>query len=173
MFQHTAARRRLVGENFIVFSFLSVSTHSRPKAAGEAAWYLLDTSRARFNTQPPEGGWPYPMPPITVAVSFQHTAARRRLAISSAVKPKSDMFQHTAARRRLVNVMSNVLNIANVSTHSRPKAAGLGRFNHAKSHTVSTHSRPKAAGRMKSSSSNRLTRFNTQPPEGGWQFLQP
>ena len=36
-----------------------VSTHSRPKAAG--MWENSATSRfARFNSQPPEGGWPPP-----------------------------------------------------------------------------------------------------------------
>ena len=78
MFQHTAARRRLVA----VFDFYIVakivSTHSRPKAAGcpnigfsmvsesfntqppEGGWILTaigERNRASFNTQPPEGGW--------------------------------------------------------------------------------------------------------------------
>ena len=33
---------------------------------------------------------------------------------------------------------------------------------------VSTHSRPKAAGVWQRPSQRRLSRFNTQPPEGGW-----
>ena len=35
------------------------------------------------------------------------------------------MFQHTAARRRLANPLSKQEYIKNVSTHSRPKAAGI------------------------------------------------
>ena len=34
----------------------SVSTHSRPKAAGLGAYQFV-TERGGFNTQPPEGGW--------------------------------------------------------------------------------------------------------------------
>ena len=33
---------------------------------------------------------------------------------------------------------------------------------------VSTHSRPKAAGHLCKSTAMILTGFNTQPPEGGW-----
>ena len=56
MFQHTAARRRLAGLLDSAICKL-VSTHSRPKAAGE-----LKT-------------------PISTTRLFQHTAARRRLLI--------------------------------------------------------------------------------------------
>ena len=35
---------------------VKVSTHSRPKAAGERAVFLFDLNQG-FNTQPPEGGW--------------------------------------------------------------------------------------------------------------------
>ena len=56
MFQHTAARRRLVldavGHGFACV----VSTHSRPKAAGTTK-QSETTPTCRFNTQPPEGGW--------------------------------------------------------------------------------------------------------------------
>ena len=54
-----------------------VSTHSRPKAAGR----LTRLGR--------------------VAVQFQHTAARRRLADVFAYNKWHVAFQHTAARRRL------------------------------------------------------------------------
>ena len=54
-FQHTAARRRLAAEKIHFSTFLDVSTHSRPKAAGMC--------NSRFHR---------------VAL-FQHTAARRRL----------------------------------------------------------------------------------------------
>ena len=56
---------------------------------------------------------------------FQHTAARRRLGRLASVIACNMKFQHTAARRRLV-VPKAVLQVTgNVSTHSRPKAAGL------------------------------------------------
>ena len=55
-------------------------------------------------------------------------------------------FQHTAARRRLDGEL--------ICTSW--------------AEAVSTHSRPKAAGRRKGKNGKTDTRFNTQPPEGGW-----
>ena len=79
---------------------------------------------ASFNTQPPEGGWAAGIHYCNGALQFQHTAARRRLVQSS-------------AQNR---------NEVDVSTHSRPKAAGAGTGNTLTALEVSTHSRPKAAG---------------------------
>ena len=41
---------------YFVYESVKVSTHSRPKAAGVVTW--MDWARLDcFNTQPPEGGW--------------------------------------------------------------------------------------------------------------------
>ena len=103
------------------------------------------------------------------------------------------MFQHTAARRRL-DLFDKSLSCAfEVSTHSRPKAAGTTVSRANESLTVSTHSRPKAAGiffngkvyfanvsthsRPKAAGVCLLVQadtpccFNTQPPEGGWDTI--
>ena len=79
-----------------------VSTHSRPKAAGQ-----LVTTQS-FDS------------------SFQHTAARRRLARRTVAGGRVAAFQHTAARRRLDAAWP-------IAMHPE-------------------------------------WRFNTQPPEGGWQW---
>ena len=100
-FQHTAARRRLDNTLLLVNIYLVVSTHSRPKAAGpcrahlpkiapcfntqppEGGWEVPardEISLRRFNTQPPEGGWRIRMTTPKLYYTFQHTAARRRLA---------------------------------------------------------------------------------------------
>ena len=76
---------------------------------------------------------------------FQHTAARRRLTTTWRLILHYPQFQHTAARRRLSAGLKSIRAIADVSTHSRPKAAD--RSNQAVT--------AKAQG------------FNTQPPEGG------
>ena len=55
-----------------------------------------------------------------------------------------------------------------VSTHSRPKAAGLVECDCMMDRDVSTHSRPKAAGHLLRAIENGYSSFNTQPPEGGW-----
>ena len=124
---------------------VTVSTHSRPKAAGARQPAQSGSDRS-FNTQPPEGGWELVEETGLKRKMFQHTAARRRLGTASAFsaaltvsthsRPKaagmnramssccSVGFQHTAARRRLESLI--VLNRSKVivSTHSRPKAAG-------------------------------------------------
>ena len=144
-FQHTAARRRLGLCAASGVLITEVSTHSRPKAAG----LRLTSSSFKnscFNTQPPEGGWFCCSVLDRLVLSFQHTAARRRLvadkarnpiqkSVSTHSRPKAAgrattqadgcaLFQHTAARRRLVRVCAAISNFKRVSTHSRPKAAG-------------------------------------------------
>ena len=56
------------------------------------------------------------------------------------------LFQLTAARRRLAHIRQRHTVFAQVSTHSRPKAAGHDLFALLVKFLVSTHSRPKAAG---------------------------
>ena len=56
---------------------------------------------------------------------FQHTAARRRLVVADLLIVIYGEFQHTAARRRLVWATEELKSMVDVSTHSRPKAAGL------------------------------------------------
>ena len=56
LFQHTAARRRLVSARERGRNKPAVSTHSRPKAAGDRIPVRVKILKS-FNTQPPEGGW--------------------------------------------------------------------------------------------------------------------
>ncbi len=100
MFQHTAARRRLDYKNLDFVQIVSVSTHSRPKAAG-VIHLIIMMMVVSFNTQPPEGGWIIKIWILFKSYLFQHTAARRRLAIYGTDIQKANLFQHTAARRRL------------------------------------------------------------------------
>ena len=58
-----------------------------------------------------------------------------------------------------------------VSTHSRPKAAGVSGSTGFSALPVSTHSRPKAAGAISRNNLLIYLSFNTQPPEGGWCSL--
>ena len=194
-FQHTAARRRLGREILKPVLRLTVSTHSRPKAAG-AVWSTniqkSASGRVSTHSRPKAAGafkyiWRFEH-------KFQHTAARRRLGLDFLLRFTEELlFQHTAARRRLAGRPSKYSDEMAVSTHSRPKAAGLfglmficthdgfntqppegGWFRVKLSITnslnVSTHSRPKAAGCVFTNSSNSSSGFNTQPPEGGWKI---
>ena len=101
-----------------------VSTHSRPKAAGYFI-YVGGAEMKSFNSQPPEGGWVWPTSPVSDGYRFQLTAARRRLAGGVRHVAGGGAFQLTAARRRLVVNIGIKLVIFIVSTHSRPKAAGI------------------------------------------------
>ena len=78
MFQHTAARRRLLADKLTDALKDTVSTHSRAEAA--AARVLCH---------------------FFALILFQHTAARRRLQITDEFHHFYPVFQHTAARRRL------------------------------------------------------------------------
>ena len=77
---------------------------------------------------------------------FQLTAARRRLAIEHQRSTPPREFQLTAARRRLAS----------------------GHRTYTTRLQVSTPSRPKAAGNANHGNTEREARFNSQPPEGGW-----
>ena len=108
---------------------------ARPRSGG----------RKSFNTQPPEGGWPKSRQKSRHQRKFQHTAARRRLAIVCITCAVVALFQHTAARRRLARA-------------AKPSPS-RGSFN----------TQPPEGGWAKSSPIKTETEsFNTQPPEGGW-----
>ena len=80
---------------------VTVSTHSRPKAAA------VDIAGRHSG------------------VKFQHTAARRRLLFATNGYQMGLLFQHTAARRRLHVHPGSLPFLGRVSTHSRPKAAAI------------------------------------------------
>ena len=144
MFQHTAARRRLVHNQNLLSLFWLVSTHSRPKAAGCIKFQRWVVCWC-FNTQPPEGGWWSIFKNIIGFFLFQHTAARRRLARFASSVRKSKWFQHTAARRRLGKTMT------------RQYQACLFQHTAARRRLGQSYERRDASNC-----------FNTQPPEGGW-----
>ena len=82
--------------------------------------------------------------------------------------PTIRQFQHTAARRRLA--ISVRKNPAEAGFNTQPPEGGWGNVQTIESSEgiVSTHSRPKAAGSAVHHAMYRVHGFNTQPPEGGW-----
>ena len=100
--------------------------------------------------------------------TFQHTAARRRLAEHPFVLPLPRPFQHTAARRRLEPPIPRNGLLASVSTHSRPKAAGV-RKKPTRPNLICFNTQPPEGGWFSDFFQRcTLACFNTQPPEGGW-----
>ena len=148
-FQLTAARRRLdhsTNRFLIPFEFQLTAARRRLVHRGDKG----RIAQARFNSQPPEGGWPPPTTTARLSILFQLTAARRRLEQWFVPSTPALAFQLTAARRRLAAGRWGAKSTKYVSTHSRPKAAG-------------------AAGRLRSFDDGG---FNSQPPEGGWWLKQ-
>ena len=143
-----------------------VSTHSRLKAA--AVWIAQYYPIVMFQHTAARRRLDFHAFFLVRIKRFQHTAARRRLAGLTALLHSATRFQHTAARRRLGhaqtakpaddggfntqppeggwNANRRYSIRCNVSTHSRPKAAGRFGTNQRAGQEVSTHSRPKAAG---------------------------
>ena len=100
---------------------------------------------------------------------FQHTAARRRLVLVTAKSvTKSFLFQHTAARRRLGATSQYPISSFFVSTHSRPKAAGIISGLHFFDGSLFQHTAARRRLAYEDKDNEMLLRFNTQPPEGGW-----
>ena len=121
-FQHTAARRRLVDRPDNPCCTLC-GFNTQPPEGGWATTTAGATTTACFNTQPPEGGW----------VLICHT--NFFISCFNTQPPEGGWEKIRDKRQR-----------QRVSTHSRPKAAGL------------------ACGDFL----NPINGFNTQPPEGGW-----
>ena len=143
-FQHTAARRRL-GQIYITVSRERGFQHT-------AARRRLERLHLQTNRSP----------------KFQHTAARRRLDNCGNKIRFIKWFQHTAARRRLGDCKGACHSL--LSFNTQPPEGGWEKLEtREQANNVSTHSRPKAAGKTFHRFQYRAMRFNTQPPEGGWR----
>ena len=145
-FQHTAARRRL-GQLYEGIDPGALFQHT----AARRRLAVMKTRTATipfsgFNTQPPEGGWLRQQCHRPIRQRFQHTAARRRLEQWKNYHVILYLFQHTAARRRLENqTLTNILKLMFQHTAARRRLGKIsGIFGVVR--WVSTHSRPKAAG---------------------------
>ena len=78
------------------------------------------------------------------------------------------LFQHTAARRRLVHDARYRKRRTEVSTHSRPKAAGCASLRFCVPLMFQHTAARRRLGGGGGLSYRYLACFNTQPPEGGW-----
>ena len=145
LFQHTAARRRLVYLSRFFSNHQIVSTHSRPKAAG-TSWLRSKNRRLVSTHSRPKAAGVVNGFAFGLFGKFQHTAARRRLEVAFEKVGSQAVFQHTAARRRLVSVII----LFSLTMKFQHTAARRRLVAHATSNKplseVSTHSRPKAAG---------------------------
>ena len=121
-----------------------VSTHSRPKAAGNPDDKPDDKPDVSTHSRPKAAG--QNMQSMPVDILFQLTAARRRLASSPSFAAFCAKFQLTAARRRLAIQIPIQIRIQ-IRFNSQPPEGGW---------SLCQYAAPSQSG------------FNSQPPEGGW-----
>ena len=132
----------------------SVSTHSRPKAAGGAK-SASSGSLIGFNTQPPEGGWRLWSGFSIRCRSFNTQPPEGGWGGGNGGGGGQDGF-NTQPPEGGWKIRPIDAARVQVSTHSRPKAAGDPEIYGARINLVSTHSRPKAAGLTSSVHMSRL-----------------
>ena len=99
-------------------------------------------------------------------MSFQHTAARRRLASHARMCEAFTGFQHTAARRRLGRSIIPISRFHCFNT--QPPEGGWESNGSKKADSDGFNTQPPEGGWLTVQESlERNERFNTQPPEGG------
>ena len=123
-FQLTAARRRLDFEAYKRAEAVLVSTHSRPKAAGDFASVMCVSVGVSTHSRPKAAGCLLWIWVIRLEVSTHSRPKAAGAAWWNWCRPIP--FQLTAARRRLGEELLKSVLVRYVSTHSRPKAAGYG-----------------------------------------------
>ena len=93
----------------------------------EGGWMTKDDdleAKKSFNTQPPEGGWPTVNIKLTVEISFNTQPPEGGCPTWTLVKPLCDCFNTQPPEGGWFE-NSHMVVYGAVSTHSRPKAAGL------------------------------------------------
>ena len=167
-FQLTAARRRLGIINGNGQFDGMVSTHSRPKAAGQSCHPTLGNTQSVSTHSRPKAAGSHP--PCRSPASPVSTHSRPKAAGESTQPPTS----HSSGFNSQPPEGGWGRGAQNPAQGSRfnsqpPEGGwlyGLGAGVYP--NRVSTHSRPKAAGRGRHTAHYRARRFNSQPPEGGW-----
>ena len=143
-----------------------VSFNTQPPEGGWIRLWLLSASGIGFNTQPPEGGWLLLWRLQMRQRRFNTQPPEGGWVLNAVIIAWLQVSTHSRPKAAGPS-HTNRCRQNYVSTHSRPKAAGLpAAYNH--NYTdVSTHSRPKAAGPFFWRLKDGWCCFNAQPPEGG------
>ena len=129
--------------------------------------FRLSGRHTRFNTQPPEGGWGGNGSGNGQSGGFNTQPPEGGWGVSIVMPPPEAVSTHSRPKAAGIHRHQSDYR-RHVSTHSRPKAAGCRNRRRKTLFRVSTHSRPKAAGGFAPATRARKASFNTQPPEGGW-----
>ena len=100
LFQHTAARRRLVCGVIKRLPRLACF-NTQPPEGGWVFEFVQAHKFPSFNTQPPEGGWEVKQFLLDFCEVSTHSRPKAAGIVQVIVFVILNMFQHTAARRRL------------------------------------------------------------------------
>ena len=142
----THSRPKAAGKGWRIKIWLEdVSTHSRPKAAGSAAAAHGSSMAVSTHSRPKAAGFILFIQ-LCFRRKFQLTAARRRLALGLSFVSYVGLFQLTAARRRLAHLHHRFQESLMFQLTAARRRLDPSRQPSARSFRVSTHSRPKAAG---------------------------
>ncbi len=98
--------------------------NTQPPEGGWTRLHRRNVGLCSFNTQPPEGGWESENCNRCILVCFNTQPPEGGWSRIMTYYNSMLKFQHTAARRRLVQRIKLNIRKFQVSTHSRPKAAG-------------------------------------------------
>ena len=131
-----------VGVNSLLVK--TVSTHSRPKAAGHAHLKLADFVKVSTHSRPKAAGRGRAQAAFR-CVGFNSQPPEGGWVPDTEIAGTGGVFQLTAARRRLVNLPSKAGKLAQFQLTAARRRLGGGKFG-----------------------SLELFSFNSQPPEGGW-----
>ena len=100
--------------------------------------------------------------------AFQYTAARRRLETAKRRSALCSCFNTQPPEGGWAIIGTAPSGAVNVSTHSRPKAAGLWAFVLVDKCLFQHTAARRRLGQITCRFNAIIRRFNTQPPEGGW-----
>ena len=127
LFQHTAARRRLAGD--VHQATLQAGFNTQPPEGGWTMYAKPKLLLIGFNTQPPEGGWRQQGNRKRVIACFNTQPPEGGWPIPTQCRQASLSFNTQPPEGGWRLRLPCYLGIR-VSTHSRPKAAGLASAKH-------------------------------------------
>ena len=155
-FQHTAARRRLLFPSLINVYLSGVSTHSRPKAAAWLGEWLGSEVGVSTHSRPKAAASLYAFS-VRIKFGFNTQPPEGGCGENQVFQRNAVQFQHTAARRRLqaqALLFATTSRFQHTAARRRLPAIFLASL---VLRAVSTHSRPKAAARGFFTTSDRKT----------------
>ena len=170
-FQHTAARRRL--ETFFELFRLNGCFNTQPPEGGWNSIFINVNITKSFNTQPPEGGWNSIFINVNITKSFNTQPPEGGWFVITLHTIDHQCFNTQPPEGGWPSKLRQGVAALGVSTHSRPKAAGLFNTLSLALYAMFQHTAARRRLARHRDTNGLYRRFNTQPPEGGWSKYSP